>query len=96
MEDFPTRIADLLETFAAKVRAMTVDRIAKAVVWTAAGTVLAMLGLVLVIFLLVALFRLLGELAGYTLAYAIVGGLFLVVGAFLWSKRTPKNVEASS
>ena len=41
----------------------------------------------LVIFLLVGLFRLLAEATTVELAYVILGGLFLIVGAFLWSKR---------
>ena len=45
------------------------------------------------IFLLVGLFRLLGELIGFELSYAVFGGLFVILGMFLWSKRRPKIVN---
>lgn len=90
MEDFPAKIADLLETIAVRVREMTVDRIASATKWTAVGIVLAVMGLVATFFLLVGLTRLLGELIGFETTYAIVGGLFVILGMFLWRRRTPK------
>ncbi len=91
MDDFPSKIADFLEQTATKVRSMTVDRIAYAVRWTAAGVVLALMALVLVLFLLIGLFRVLGELIGVELAYAVLGGLFLIVGVFLLSQRKPST-----
>ncbi len=93
MDDFPTRIADLLESVAARVRAMTVDRIAKAVRWLAAAPLLLVLGVVGLIFLLIGLARIAGELVGVRLAYAILGGLLLAAAVFLWSKRNPKSEE---
>ena len=93
MDDFPAKIADLLESVATRVRAMTVDRIAGFAKWTAVGIVLALMGLLVIIFLLVGLFRLLGELIGFELSYAIFGGLFVIAGMFLWSKRRPKIVN---
>lgn len=93
MEDFPTRIADLLESFATRVRAMTVDRLAGAARWTAASLVLAVLGLVLLIFLLVGLFRIVDEVLPGDIGwvYALFGGLFLLLGLFLWGKRKPST-----
>ena len=93
MDDFPVRIAELLESVATKVRSMTVDRVAGWAKWTAAGVVLLMLGFILVVFLLIGIFRLLGELIDIEWAYAIVGGLFVVLGMFLWSKRRPKTLS---
>ncbi len=90
MDDFPTKIAELLESIAQKIRATTVDRIRGAVKWTALGLVLAVLGFLVVVFLLVGTFRLLGELIGVKTAYATLGGLFILLGALLWSKRIPK------
>lgn len=87
MDDYPAQIADLLENTASKVRSLTVDRMAGWAKWTALGLVLAMIGILAVIFLLVAIFRFLGELIGYEVTYAIFGGLFMVLGMFLWSKR---------
>ena len=96
MDDFPVKIADLLETFATRVRAMTVDRVRGWAVWAAVGVVLATLGLLLAIFLVVGLFRLLAEVVGTEPAYLILGGLFVIVGMFLWSKRMPKAARRAA
>ncbi len=90
MDDYPAKIADLLETTAARVRSMTVDRVAGWASWAAAGVVLAIIALLVVVFLLVGVFRLLGELIGVEVTYAAFGGLFVLVGLFLWSKRKPR------
>ena len=91
MDDFPTKIAELLESIAVKIRSMTVDRVRGAAKWIALGLIIATLALLLVIFLLVGVFRLLGELIGVRTAYATIGGLFVIVGAFLWSMRIRKS-----
>lgn len=91
MDDFPTKIADFLEDTANKIRAMTVDRVRTAAKWTALGMVLAVIAFLIVLFLLIAIFRLLGEIIGYKNTYAAIGGLFVLVGAFLWSRRIPKT-----
>jgi predicted membrane channel-forming protein YqfA (hemolysin III family) len=91
MEDFPTKIADLLETFATRVRSMTVDKLAGAARWTAASLVLIVLFMALFVFLIIALVRILdGLLPGDVgWVYVLLGGLFLLLGAFLWSRRKP-------
>lgn len=89
MEDFPTRIADFLESIAAKVRSLTVDRLERWTKWVAAGVVLSVLAFLIIVFLLIGLFRLLGAVTGFTIVYTIIGGIFLVVGVLLWSKRKP-------
>ena len=91
MDDFPTKIAEFLESIAQKIRAMTIDKVRGAVKWTALGLVLAVLGFLLFLFLLVGTFRILGELIGVKTTYAILGGLFVLLGAFLWSKRLPRT-----
>jgi uncharacterized membrane protein len=91
MDDFPTKIADFLESTAQKIRAMTVDKVRGVAKWTALGLILAVLAFLLILFLFIGIFRLLGELIGVKTTYAAVGGLFVVVGAFLWSKRIPKS-----
>ncbi len=87
MDDYPAQIAGFLEDTATKIRSLSVDRLRNFATWTAVGMVLAMLGLVLVVFLFVGLFRLLAEATTVELAYVILGGLFLIAGAFLWSRR---------
>ena len=93
MDDFPAKIADLLESVATRVRSMTVDRVAGIAKWTAVGVVLMVMASLIALFLLFGLFRLIGELIGFELTYAILGGLFVIAGMFLWSKRIPKPVE---
>lgn len=99
-DDFPARIAGMLESTATRVRALTVDRIAGYVLWGAVGLILTFLGLLIVVFLTIALFRVfesgIGDLLGNDtwgniLAYGVLGGLFVGGGAFLWSKRHPKS-----
>ncbi|MDH3499875.1 MAG: hypothetical protein OEM97_07120 [Acidimicrobiia bacterium] len=91
MDDFPTKIADFLETTATKIRTMTVDRIAQGVRWAAAGVVIGLAGFLLTLFLLVALFRILGELIGVEVTYAVFGGLFVILGVFLLRQRKPRT-----
>lgn len=94
MDDFPTRIADLLESVAARVRAMTVDRIAKAVRWIAAAPLLLTLVVIGFIFLMIGVYRIVGEIVGFKVAYAGTAGLLLIGAAFLWSKRRAKEENA--
>lgn len=95
MDDFPVKLADLLEGVAGKVRALTVDRIAQWTKMLALGMVAATLGLLALLFLIIGLFRLLSSVIGVTPTYAVLGGIFLVAGAFLWIMRTkpPKEDE---
>jgi hypothetical protein len=93
MSDYPTQIADFLENTAGKIRSMTVDRVAGWAKWTGVGIFGALLGLVLVIFLVVGLIRLLAGLVGMQWAYTIIGGLFVVVGMFLWRLRLPREAS---
>ena len=90
MDDYASKIADLLEEIASRVRSLTVDRVEKAAKWTAIGLVIGMLVLLLVIFALVGTFRILGTVMPMELAYLIVGGIFLVSGVFLWGQRRRK------
>jgi hypothetical protein len=104
VEDFPTKIADFLESMTERVRAMTVDRAARVLTMIALGLVVATLGGLALVFFLVGLMRIAGELVhkvcdcelSMEIAYAVVGGLFLIAGAFLWSKRTNRPPEEAS
>lgn len=100
MDDFPTRIADYLESVATRIRSLTVDRLARAVTFVTLGLVAAALVTLAVVFLLVGIFRIVEELmfkacdceAAMEISYGIVGGLFLLGGALLWLRRT-KNED---
>ena len=78
MDDFPAKIADALEAFALRVRAMTVDRVANVVRWTAVGIVIG-------------IFRVLDTAVDTEVAFAGMGGLFTLIGVFVWRKRIPKE-----
>lgn len=101
MEDFPTRVADFLESLATRIREMTVDRVARVIKFVALGFVAVTLVSISLILLLVGLFRIMEELLFKACdcsqamegSYAIVGGLFVVVGVFLWSRRTRTKTE---
>jgi hypothetical protein len=96
MEDYPAKIADLLETVAGRTRSMTVDRVRVWVTWGAVGMVALMLLTLVLVFLFVGLFRALSTLGGTEPAYLILGGIFLIGGLLLWALRTPRDREESS
>ncbi len=88
MDDFPVKLADLLESVAGRVRALTVDRVAQWSKMAALGLVAASLGALAVVFLGIGLFRLVAYAIGTTTTYAALAGLVLAVGLFLWIMRT--------
>jgi hypothetical protein len=96
LDDFPTRIADLLESVATRIRSMTVDRVARVITFITLGMVALTLVTLASIFFLVGLLRITGELVhkacdcrwAMELSYAGIGGLFLLLAALLWSRRT--------
>ena len=89
--DFPTKIADGLEAIAAKARSLTVDKAENLGNWVAAGAILTFIALIAFIFLLIGLSRMLGEVVGTEVAYAIIGGLFALGALLIWRKRNPKE-----
>ena len=87
-----TRIADLLEMIATKVREMTVDRAAVAITWTAVALILVVAGFMAIFWLLVGIFRALGTLMGdIETAYVVVGMIFIIAGAIVWIRRYPQD-----
>ena len=102
MEDFSKRIPDLLESATDKVRSLTVDRVARWFKVLALGLVISVLVLLALIFLFIGLARMVDGLLlkacssdactwTMSVAYAAIGGLFLLFGALLWSARTHKK-----
>lgn len=89
--DYAAEIADLIEQIASKIRGVTAEPAENAITWTAFGLVMGVLGALAVIWLLVAFFRAFGELVGQEVAYAITGGILVVVGALVWMRRFPKD-----
>ena len=87
MDEFAIKFADKLEEYAGKARTLTVDRVSKALTLTAMGLVVAFLASIALVFLIVALFRLIAEFTTVEWAYAILGGLFTLAGALVWRMR---------
>lgn len=85
------RVADGLEQVATKIRELSVDRAAVAITWAAVGLILVVAGATAIIWLLVGIFRALGTLIGTETAYAVVGLILILVGAFVWSRRYPQD-----
>ena len=85
------RIADTLETVATRIRETTVDRLATVITSTSIGVIAVVAGFMAIFWLLVGIFRILGTLMGTETAYAVVGLIFILVGAILWSKRYPQD-----
>jgi len=88
MNDFPTRFADLLESIATRVRALTTDRVAKWIRMSSLGIVAATLGMMAVVFLLLTIYGALAIPLGTDGAFGVLGVMVLVAGIVLWSKRS--------
>ena len=88
MEDFPARFADLLEQTAAKIRSLTVDRVARWIRLGGLGILAAAFGFITVVFLLFGIFGALEIPLTTAGALGVVAALLLGVGGFMWFKRT--------
>jgi hypothetical protein len=93
MEDLPRRIAELLETVATRIRAMTVDRIAKGVTVAALAIPVLVLGILTVVFLFMTIYGALAIPLTDAGAYGVLAGLFVIGGALAWRKRSEQPEE---
>lgn len=92
MSDWTTETADRVERVVATVRDRTVvpaQNVTKAIVY---GLLAAFFGLTALTFLCVAAFRALESyLPGEVwLAYLVLGGIFVLAGAFCWTRRAAR------
>ena len=94
MDDLPVKLADFLESVATRIRAATVDRVAKVVKIAAAGMAAAMLGLVAVVLLFMTIQGALALLWGNAAAYGILAGVFLIAALLAWRKRISRGEQA--
>ncbi|MCL1597581.1 MAG: hypothetical protein M3094_00225 [Actinomycetia bacterium] len=85
------RVADFLEMVANRIRELSVDRAATGITWAAIGLIIVVTSVMAVFWLLVGIFRALGTLIGTETAYAAVGLILILVGAFIWSRRFPQD-----
>jgi LPXTG-motif cell wall-anchored protein len=88
MHEFPSKFADLVEGVAAKVRAMTVDRVARFIKLTGLGIVAAVMGFTAVVFLIWTIFGALEIPLTTAGAFAVFGVVLVIAGGFLWFKRS--------
>jgi uncharacterized protein YacL len=94
--DWTTDAVDALDKAVGLVRDKTVIPAQKASRAVVFGLVVAFFVLVAVFMLAIALFRVLVVIVGDVwLAYLILGGIFVVAGAFCWSLRTRKQKDAN-
>ncbi len=88
MHEYAIKFAEFLEQLALRIRAMTVDRISRAIRVTGLGIVVAALGLSTLIFLLWALFGALEIPLTTGGAFGVLGGILLVGGGVMWFTRS--------
>ncbi|MFO7548175.1 MAG: hypothetical protein R6X29_04790 [Acidimicrobiia bacterium] len=95
MEEFATQFADLLERTAGRVRQLTADRAANVIRIASLGLPVLVLGVLAVVFLFMTLHGALSIPLGSAGAFAVMAGLFLVAGAFVWRKRRQAPEETT-
>lgn len=88
MEELAARFADLVEEIAAKIRSLTVDRVAIGIRYTGLGILAATLGFTALIFLLWTLFGALEIPLTTAGAFVVLAAVLMGVGYFLWTKRS--------
>ena len=97
MADWTTDAVDTLENVISTVRDKVVvpaEKTTKAVVF---GLLVGFFVLTAVFMLAIALFRLLVVLTDEVwAAYLILGGIFVLAGAFVWTLRSPRNEDANA
>jgi uncharacterized protein YacL len=90
--DWTTDAVDTLENVVAAVRGKTVVPAQKATKAVVFGLLVAFFVLTAVFMLAIALFRVLVVLTGEVWAsYLILGGIFVIAGAFVWTLRSPRK-----
>lgn len=87
--DWTVQVADTIESVVGSVRnktAVPLETIARALVY---GIILATMGVTALVLVTILAVRLLDYVLPVWAAYAIIGGLFTLLGLFLWRKRRP-------
>ena len=88
--DWTVQVTDTIESVVGSIRDKTTvpaETAARAVVY---GILIAVMGTAAAVLLTIGLVRLLDNWLRIWAVYAILGGLFTVVGWFFWRKRRPK------
>jgi len=88
MQEYATKFADLLEQVASRIRAMTVDRIARYIKLTGLGILAMAMGLTFMVFLVWTIFGALEIPLTTAGAFAVFGVVLVVAGGILWFTRS--------
>jgi len=88
MYEYAARFADFLEQVAIRIRAMTVDRMARAIKLGGLGILAGVLGLTAVVFLVWTMFGALEIPLTTAGAFAVFGVVLAVTGGIMWFKRS--------
>ena len=88
MHEYAARFADLLEQVATKIRALTIDRIARAIKLTGLGILVASLAFTALVFLVWTIFGALEIPLTTAGAFAVFGVVLAVAGGILWFQRS--------
>jgi drug/metabolite transporter (DMT)-like permease len=95
--DWTTDAVDNLENIVTLVRDKTVVPAQKATKAVVFGLVVAFFVVTALLMLAIALFRVLVVLTGEVWAsYLILGGIFVIAGALVWTLRSPRNKDANA
>jgi drug/metabolite transporter (DMT)-like permease len=95
--DWTTDAVDTLENVVAAVRDKTVVPAQKATKAIVFGLLVGFFVLTAVFMLAIALFRVLVVVTGEVwAAYLILGGIFVIAGAFVWTLRSRRNEETNA
>jgi uncharacterized protein YacL len=95
--DWTTDAVDTLENVVAAVRDKTVVPAQKATKVVVFGLLVGFFVLMAVFMLAIALFRVLVVVTGEVwAAYLILGGIFVIAGAFVWTLRSRRNEETNA
>ena len=89
-KDWTTDLLDRLDHYIELVRSNTTDRLVRVARLVVFGLIAAIIGSMAGVLALIALIRVLDVILPREvwLPYVVLGAIFLVVGLFLWSKRT--------
>jgi hypothetical protein len=87
VESLPARLADFLESIAKRVRALTVDRVARWIRVSSLGMVTLTLGIMALVFLLLTIYGALEIPLGPDGAFGVLGAILLIAGGWLWWRK---------
>ncbi|HUQ62805.1 MAG TPA: hypothetical protein VM121_03520 [Acidimicrobiales bacterium] len=91
-DDWTVETLDRIDALIEKVRSNSTDRLVRISRYVVFGLLIAIMGITTVVLATIALVRALDEAIPEEvwLVYLLLGAIFVLVGAFLWSRKTPK------